>query len=376
MKNDSEKLLSQLFTRIVKSQEASVSDLIVQGLTEFAKIPVDHLWMLTVEGHRYSKQNGPAIVEEKESGYVVGILSALCYGILTISEKITVEKILKFHELCFSAVKSENVTPGKIRETLLVEVVCGQLASRAGALSILSMTNPIPGCMLCPAESSQTAGVKSQVTLNNKEWVYADNKNSVAGQYRLKKILEAIQKSDETYFVFYPPNESPDDETTLSEYLARLLNEAIQRYYQALSKAKGQEQIKQALAGFIQESSRIGLFKYGYYRVLVNCVLQILLIQQGMTPAIFYNDPNIFSYHTSEELSKVIDRGIKNTQKIIANPNGKIFLFSNNDLNPVLKEKFSQVSTQLMKLVEGQIKKLKQQQSVVDPSESLNSLVK
>lgn len=103
--------------------------------------------------------------------------------------------------------------------------------------------------------------------------------------------------------------------------------EAITRSYNKEIKAAHTIDEKlRVIAKHIRYYEVLHPFRDANGRTFVNNLLNILLMQQGLPPATFY-EPNVFDLYSADELVVVIKEAIFNTVEIIEKSKKRIFLY-------------------------------------------------
>lgn len=278
------------------------------GLVFLQAYPPEQIWRLFVDGRFWSKENGWHGYESREKGSINAALESLCSMALYVDKagekfELNVDLIKDIHKRCGRKVEElEEKSPGEIRTDEPVSF--GIPASRAsikGIEEFLRLFFLIEGGASFGPGIAGSFGPKFDIDYFN--------------GLTVEKIPELAKKIYEDMCAYGHNN-------TNHFYLAVRTNVGV--YLEAITQSYNKE-IKAAntlddkllvIAKHIRQYEVLHPFKDANGRTFVNNLLNILLMQQGLPPATFY-EPNVFDLYSTEELAVVIKEAIFNTLEII-----------------------------------------------------------
>ncbi|HAT1871810.1 TPA: Dot/Icm T4SS effector AnkX [Legionella pneumophila] len=278
------------------------------GLYFLQAYPREEIWRLFVDGRFWSKENGWRGYESREPGCLNAALESLCSIALQVEKsgeefELSVDLIKKIHKKCGKKVEElQEKNPGEIRtdEPVSFGIPAGR-ASIKGIEEFLSL-----------------------VFLTEGEAEFGPGKAGPFGP-----------RFDKNYFKNLNPEQIPNlakqiyfdmckygHSNTNHFYLAVMKNVDVylekitQSYNQEIKTAETLDEKLKIIVKHIRMYEVLHPFRDANGRTFVNNLLNILLMQQGLPPATFY-EPNVFDLYSAEELVVVVKEAIFNTLEII-----------------------------------------------------------
>jgi hypothetical protein len=111
------------------------------------------------------------------------------------------------------------------------------------------------------------------------------------------------------------------------------------------------------IVSLIQQYLRQHPHRDGNNRTLVNDLLNELLIENGLSPTLFF-EPNVFEYHIVEELVAIIKKGQMLFMSITNKPQQPVFNFDNSKINEIDKGKYVEMGKNFFIYLNGLINQL------------------
>ncbi|MCE0724402.1 Dot/Icm T4SS effector AnkN/AnkX/LegA8 [Legionella resiliens] len=289
------------------------------GLFYLKAYPPEEIWRLFVDGRFWSKENGWQGYESRERGSLNAALESLCSIALQVDTagegfELSVDLIKEIHKKCGKKVEElQDKNPGEIRTDEPVSF--GIPASRA---SIKGIEEFLGLFFLLEGEAEFGPGQLGPLGYPKFDKNYFKDLSPEQIPELAKKIYKDMSEdghSNTTHF-----------------YLAVQKNvdgflEAITRSYNKEIKAAHTIDEKlQVIAKHIRYYEVLHPFRDANGRTFVNNLLNILLMQQGLPPATFY-EPNVFDLYSADELVVVIKEAIFNTVEVIERSKKDISLY-------------------------------------------------
>ena len=281
----------------------------LEGIKYLATILQEQAWMLAVDGKLYSQEKGPQGFEARELGSIQGILAGLLMSLQTLGKELTLADIKKIHEACMKGIKSQNpCQPGEFRTNPVAFEVLATWFSESGLQHLLR--NMHETAHLIPVSEALHNNVPVLISqLSNKKnlkLVVRLEKAIKPGidQNSLNKIIQEVQKEN-IKLIYRPP---------AAEFISKELGVITDNYNEKIKGATDPQQIVLIIAETIQAYTRLHPFRDGNNRTFVNILLNRLLIENGLKPAIFF-EPNVFEFKTPQELTEVINNANNNLRQ-------------------------------------------------------------
>ncbi|HHF7374989.1 Dot/Icm T4SS effector AnkN/AnkX/LegA8 [Legionella bozemanae] len=280
------------------------------GLFFLKAYPPEEIWRLFVDGRFWSKENGWHGYESRERGSINAALESLCSIALQVDKKgedfeLSGDLIKDIHKKCGRKVEElQDKNPGESRG------------------------DDEPVSFGIPASRASIKGIEEFLGL-----FFLLEGAAEFGPGKIGPL--GYPKFDKNYFKDLTPEQIPElakkiyqdmsadgHSNTTHFYLAAQKNvdmflEAITRSYNKEIKAAHTIDEKlRVIAKHIRYYEVLHSFRDANGRTFVNNLLNILLMQQGLPPATFY-EPNVFDLYSADELVVVIKEAIFNTVEII-----------------------------------------------------------
>ncbi|KTD19915.1 Fic family protein [Legionella londiniensis] len=313
------------------------------GLESLARLQQDKLWMLAVDGKLYSKEQGPQGFEAREPGSIAGVLSGLLAALESLNKPISVEDIQKIHKACMTGVKSTNICePGSFRKNDVGFEIIPNWATENGLKHLLSTRHTsakiIPvyfvslNNRIMPV-SPELCGQKNlKLLFNPQDAVTSDD------PLKLNALMENFFKKETVRLMYQPPNDS---------YLNQQIKSIVDSYNENRKKTGSQNEQLLRIAETIQQLTRLHPFRDGNNRTFVNCLLNRMLIENSLTPALFF-EPNVFEFRTPQELAEVIREAQGQFLNIQAYPKKPVFGYDNQKTAGLEKGKYVAIGEQFL----------------------------
>lgn len=321
---------------------------IINGLKYLCDIPREAMWMLAVDGRFYSTEQGPNGYEDRENNSIKQILDGLCYAINESQKPLSVDFIKSLHRVCMDKLKSQNpANPGILRTSQVVIGLQPEWVSLAELNNFLSKEQRPQAHLYYTTLVSYKGSFVELSSLNAQQKENAINA-------ALFKMKEATKLSNGRFSPGRLPIGTKLDETLLCDMNTKealiayappalpseaLLESILNEYNVNSMRCQNPISTLTVITKTVKALTCLHPFRDGNNRVFVNCLLNRLLMENEFPPVIFY-DPNIFEFHTIEDLVQIIQARCSATMAFTSNPNQAIF-----DFNPVQsdflnKEKF------------------------------------
>lgn len=276
---------------------------LLKALNALAQLPIEKIWMLAVDGKFYSSESGPLGFEQREKGSIEGILNGLITAIKKLGTELKVADIQAIHKACMEGINSRNpCQPGEFRKNDVAFDVPATWCSPSGLLDLLK--NFKYSIKLVPTNyalvNNQTVLISSCIDKKNLK-VCANPQDALTALHNQNKLqeLHAELIKENTKLVYFPSCEKD---------FAKPLEIVTKNYNQNIKLTKHEDQVLKIIAETIQYATRLHPFRDGNNRTFVNCLLNRLLIENGLPPALFF-EPNVFEFHTPQELVEIIKNG-------------------------------------------------------------------
>lgn len=295
----------------------------LEGIKYLATILQEQAWMLAVDGKLYSQEKGPEGFEAREPGSIQGILTGLLMSLQTLGKQLTPTEIKKIHEACMKNIKSQNpCQPGEFRINPVAFEVLATWVSESGLQHLLRNMDETARLILVSEVMQNNVPVRISALSSKKNLKLAVRpENAIKpniDQKSLSEIAQELQKENIT-LVYQPP---------AAENINKELVAIIDNYYEKIKCTADSEQIVLIIAETIQAYTRLHPFRDGNNRTFVNILLNRLLIENGLKPAIF-SEPNVFEFQTPQELTEVINKAQQQFEAIVKNSRQTVFGYDN-----------------------------------------------
>lgn len=284
------------------------------GLFFLKSYPPEQIWRLLVDGRFWSKEKGWHGYESRERGSINAALESLCSIALQVYKQgeefeLSVDLIKEIHKKCGREVEAlEDKSPGEIRTDESVSF--GIPACRA---SIKGIEEFLQLFFLIDGGASFGPGRQGPFGPSF-ELDYLQDLTPEKIPELAKKIYEdmsAYGHSNTNHFY-----------RAVRKNVDVFLDAITQSYNKEIKAAKTLDEKLYVIAKHIRQYEVLHPFKDANGRTFVNNLLNILLMQQGLPPATFY-EPNVFDLYSADQLVVVIKEAILNTVEIVEqNKNG------------------------------------------------------
>lgn len=290
------------------------------GLFFLKAYPREEIWRLFVDGRFWSKEKGWQGYESREPGSLSAALESLCSTALQVDQEerefeLSVDLIKEIHKKCGKKVEElQDKSPGEIRTDEPVSF--GIPASRASIKGIEEFLNFM---FLTEGEAEFGPG-KPGPFGPSFDKNYFKNLNPEQIPELAKQIyIDMFKYGHSNTNHFYLAVRKNVD-----VYLERI----TQSYNKEIKTARTTDEKLKVIVKHIRLYEVLHPFKDANGRTFVNNLLNILLMQQGLPPATFY-EPNVFDLYSADELVDVVKEAIFNTVEIIekSKKNSPIFLY-------------------------------------------------
>ncbi|KTC90497.1 ankyrin repeat domain-containing protein [Fluoribacter dumoffii] len=292
------------------------------GLIFLKAYPPEQIWRLLVDGRFWAKEHGWQGYESRERGSINAALESLCSIALAVNQddeefELSVRLIKEIHKKCGRKVEElEDKSPGETRTDEPVSF--GIPASRAsikGIEEFLQLFFLIKG-------GAQFGPGKQGPFGPGFDFDYFEGLLPEKIPELAKKIYEDMSASghNNTTHFFLAVRKNVD----------LFLDAITQSYNREIKNAKTLDEKLEVIAKHIRQYEVLHPFKDANGRTFVNNLLNILLMQQGLPPATFF-EPNVFDLYSNDELVVVIKEAMFNTLQVIENNKKGISLYGYRD---------------------------------------------
>ncbi len=325
------------------------------GLKLLAKFPIENIWMLAVDGKFYAEENGPVGFDAREKNSVQGIINGLKTALEDLGKELTVDHICAIHKSCMTGIVSRNpCIPGELRQnSVSMEVMPGWM-SLAGFQDLVK--NLPPTSQLMPVRFLTKDGnnliplEKVPIQDRNKYKTAAIEREAFTPQNTNEKILNecyAHYSERKISLLYQPP-------ITVTKLRLAMI---VKVYNFQIIQANTTDEKLKAIVSLIQQYLRQHPHRDGNNRTLVNDLLNQLLIENGLSPTLLL-EPNVFEFHTSDELVAIIKKGQMLFMSIINKPQEPVFNFDNSKIKNIDNGKYVEMGKNFLEELNGLISKL------------------
>ncbi len=314
-------LIEDANAEIVTPLKPELSDKFHSGLLTFLKIPAHILWIFAIDGKFFQRENGPIGFAKREKNSVEGILKGLMAAILSATEsEFTIKQLQSIHQVCMqdTETKSKYLVPGQLRTEVKTNT--------AVYMKIEKGWSSVEGLQELVNEGGE---LRFLAQIKNNEPYF----NLPIGKDADFKSIHAEIEQGKGGLYYFPPR---DD---CNERMAKIIvnyNKAISFFALRSESLMPDAQLK-LLALTAKLLAQTHPFKDGNNRTIVNGFLNSRLIQFGFLPVLML-EPNIFEFHTVNQLVTKIKEAMVQTQEIMQNPDAEIYGFKISSLKITTKE--------------------------------------
>ncbi|HHT0591965.1 TPA: hypothetical protein ACTXXA_000518 [Legionella anisa] len=289
------------------------------GLHFLKAYPPEEIWRLFVDGRFWSKENGWRGYESREKGSLNAALESLCSIALQVNTEgegfeLSVALIKDIHKKCGRKVDAlQDKNPGEIRVNEPVSF--GIPANRASVKGIEEFLRLF---FLLEGEAEFGPGKLGPLGYPTFDKNHFKDLNPEQIPELAKKIYKDMCEgghSNTTHFYF-----------AVQKNVDGFLDAITRSYNKEIKAAHTIDEKLQVIAKHIRYYEVLHPFRDANGRTFVNNLLNILLMQQGLPPATFY-EPNVFDLYSADELVVVIKEAIFNTVEIIEKSKKGISLY-------------------------------------------------
>ncbi|KTD06147.1 ankyrin repeat-containing protein [Legionella gratiana] len=291
------------------------------GLFFLKSYPSEEVWRLFVDGRFWVKENGWQGYESREPGSLSAALESLCSTALEIEEsdkdfELSVDLIKSIHKKCGRKVEElADKNPGEPRTTEPVSF--GIPANRA---SIKGIEEFLQLFFLRKSKASFGPGQGGMFAPKFDKDYFEDLQQEQIPELAKSIYADMCNHGHSVTSHFY---------LAVRENVEFFLEAITQSYNNEIKQAKTVDEKLQVIAKHIRQYEVLHPFRDANGRTFVNNLLNILLMQQGLPPATFY-EPNVFDLYSTNELAVIIKEAIFNTMQIIKNNETGISLYGYN----------------------------------------------
>ncbi|MCW8398062.1 ankyrin repeat domain-containing protein [Legionella sp. PATHC038] len=288
------------------------------GLFFLKSYPPEQIWRLLVDGRFWSKEKGWHGYESRERGSINAALESLCSIALQVYKEgetfeLSVDLIKEIHKKCGRKVEAlEDKSPGEIRTDEPVSFgIPACRASIEGIEEFLQLSFLIDGGASFGPGNPGPFGPSFDLD-------YFKDLTPEKIPELAKKIYEDMRAhgySNTNHFYL-----------AVRKKVDVFLEAITQSYNKEIKAAKNLDEKLYVIAKHIRQYEVLHPFKDANGRTFVNNLLNILLMQQGLPPATFY-EPNVFDLYSADQLVVVIKEAILNTVEILEHNKKGISLY-------------------------------------------------
>jgi ankyrin repeat protein len=285
------------------------------GLCFLKAYPPNELWRLVVDGQLWHQEEGWRGYEARESGSIHAALESLCLSALEVDEdfELSIDFIQRIHKRCGKNVHElADKNPGQLRTIHSVSFgIPGNRASIKGIEEFLGF--------------SFLKENKASFGLGKQGCFLPEFTNNYFVDFPSKEIPQLAQ---EIYHDMMErgPNVGHYFFLGIRQNVDTVLKDITHSYNRAIKAVKTIDEKLYVIAYHIRQYEILHPFLDTNGRTFVNNLLNILLMQQGLPPATFY-EPNVFDLYSTAELVTVIKDAIFNTIYIIENHSKTLSLY-------------------------------------------------
>lgn len=328
-----------MFKPIQRNRKQVVSD-------KFEKVPGDdylqlipefhaaHLWRFAIDGNR--QETGPFTFDvgnKGEPGYLVDMMKGFDYIAATLHQPLTSDFIENLHDECIKNVKinieAHNKKFEESNKTENQDEVINIDPPKSVPMLNIRNNTPVNFGLLCvyPCESplKEVLENKANITKNGLLEVidYINSTNEKYGDIlSLKRIAQSPHEQDETInlknFDFEQLQHLISSENKIvlrsegvnNNQLKKIISDLISDYQSKIEKAKDDTDKIKIIAKFVQKLEILHPFTDANCRTFCVLLLNKLLLENKLTPAIMDN-PNRFDGFANQELTQEIIEGQK-----------------------------------------------------------------
>lgn len=291
-----------------------------------------HLWRFVIDGNR--QDTGPLTFDvgnKGEPGYLVEMMKGLDYIAATLHQPLTCNFIEQLHDECIKNVKinieAHNQKFDQLRSTENQAEVINIDPPKPVPMLNIRNNIPVNFGLLCvyPCDSplKEVLENKANITKNGLLEVL-DYINSTNEQYgnilSLTRVARSLDEQDETIdiknFDFEQLQDLISNENKIvlrsegvdNNLLKKIMSDLILDYQSKIEKAKDDTDKIKIIAKFIQKLEILHPFTDANCRTFCILLLNKLLLENKLTPAIMDN-PNRFDGFANQELAEEIIEG-------------------------------------------------------------------
>ena len=324
------------------------------GLKLLAKFPIENIWMLAVDGSFYAKENGPVGFDTREKNSVQGIINGLKTALDGLGKDLTVDHIHAIHKSCMTGIVSRNhCIPGEIRNNSVAMEVFPSWTSLSGLQDLIN--HLLPTSRLLPVRFLSDGRVLIPI-----EKIPVDDRNKYKAAAVEHEAFTPANTNDITlkknYELFLARKISLTYQPPAS-VTALQLAKLTENYNARIKQVNTKDEKLKIIAEVIQQYTRHHVYRDGNNRSQVNCLIIELLVGNGLCPALFF-EPNIFEFHTIDELVEIIKKGQLLFMSIINKPQEPVYNFDNSKIKAIEDGKYINMGKDFQKALNELIYKM------------------
>lgn len=311
-----------------------------QALARFARFDHRQLFRFFVDGRFHQSYRGWSGYEANEPGSAAGIMNAYClvFDNFDLSTGLTSRYIQNIHRACMANVSTKNKksTPGELRYLESGFYLFKSNSTLASLEEILKQRRGDGSYLF------HSAGFRK-----------------VAEEFTAQELMDALKEHGRLRFRNWYPvltqaqQTALDEGSTLEEFyqvkhfiqrgFALRVDRIVARYNQEIEAASTPFQALTAISRVVRDIELLHPYPDGNGRTLIAVLMNHLLLHEGFLPAIL-RDPNIDAELSATEFAEEIQRGIANTEILLADPEATLFGYAISESTPKEIEAFAEMA--------------------------------
>lgn len=344
----------------------------IKGLRYLTDMRAEDIWMLAVDGQFYREEKGPIGFDAREPGCVAGIIKGLIAAINTIDAPCSFENINKIQQQCIKDVRTQNRdTTNSIRENSVTFGILPhwfslegltELSEEKDSAKILLVTEALltpEQMMKLPKEDRE----KKMETMRIGSINFAVVPYKTASQnfpVRDFKIISKLGTSALTSpllhkLIPFAKQEPPEIGFIFQPIVGvKNINEKLKaitdKFNHDSKAAKNDDDLLRAIIIKAKELCKTHPYRDANNRSFINCDLNVTLMKYGFCPVIL-KDPNVFEFHTVDQLLAIVKEGMAITEKLLKLPDEPVYGFKSAEIPRDDQEKYTEIGRMLFKIV-------------------------
>jgi len=321
----------------------------MSGIHYLKKFDKSQFWRFFVDGRFQKKYNGWVGYEGGERGSVQALLNGFSFMMdnFDLSGGLKATYLRELHKVCMLSVETTNLksSPGDIRYLNSGMPFFAKSTTYEHLVEVFAMR-----------KDDGTA------IFNSLKWGKTANELSVDEIYKVMLKDGKINYRNWYTNIDLKQQQAIDGKLSLHEFyeakhavqmlMVAKMEEIVERYNKSISKASTEEEKLRAIALVPRELELLHPFPDGNSRTFSCVTLTHLLTYNGFSPALLEN-PNLDNEVSLSQWIEEVKKGMERTQRVIKNPNERIFDYSILDMAPKDRESFTNMASELIKKIDS-----------------------